>query len=126
MAKLQQKYRVDSDATHGRNGGAQQTVWENLMEMERFIGKAKEEDRGAVALVLDLTKEFERVSFLVVWAWATHFSQGRSCECFAVISSTRGGYSSKNVRQSRKRPSRPFCQGPSGVACCCALRCRMH
>ena len=27
----------------------------------------------AVALVLDLAKAFERVSLLVVWAWATHF-----------------------------------------------------
>ena len=46
--------------------------WEILMDMERFNGKAKEEDQGAVAL--DLAKAFERVSLLVVWAWATHFS----------------------------------------------------
>ena len=74
MAKWQQKYRVDSDATDGRNGGAQRTVWEAMMEMERFMGKAKAEDQGALALVLDLAKAFERVSLLVVWAWATHFS----------------------------------------------------
>ena len=37
-------------------------------------GRAKAEDQGAVALVLDLAKAFERVSFLEVWAWATHFS----------------------------------------------------
>ena len=67
----QQKYRVDWDATDGRDGGAQQTVWEILMEMERFYGKAKEEDQGAVALVLDLAKSFERFS-LPVCAWATH------------------------------------------------------
>ena len=36
MAKWQQKYRVDWDAIDGRNGGAQQTVWEILLEMERF------------------------------------------------------------------------------------------
>ena len=58
MAKWQQKCRVDWDATDGRNGGAQRTVWEVLMEMERFMGKAKEEDQGAVALVLDLLKAF--------------------------------------------------------------------
>ena len=40
------------------------------MEMERFDGKAKEEDQGALTLVLDL----ERVSLPVVWAWATHLS----------------------------------------------------
>ena len=32
------------------------------------------EEQGAVALVLDLAKAFERVSLPVVWAWATHFS----------------------------------------------------
>ena len=73
VAKWQQKYRVDWDAIDGRNGGAQQTVWEVLLEMKRFNGRAKAEDRGAVALVLDFAKAFERVSLLVVWAWATHF-----------------------------------------------------
>ena len=43
------------------------------MEVKRFNGKAKEEDQGAVALVLDPAKAFERVSLPVVWA-ATHFS----------------------------------------------------
>ena len=40
---------MDWDATEGRSGGAQQTVWEVLMEMERFDGTAKKEDQGAVA-----------------------------------------------------------------------------
>ena len=61
------------------------------MEMERFSGRAKaddhgavaverfkyqagEEELGAVALVLDLAKALERVSLTVVWSWATHFS----------------------------------------------------
>ena len=74
VAKWQQKYRVDWDATDGRNGGAQRTVWEVLVEMERFNGKAKAEEQGAVALVSDLAKAFELVNLLVVWAWATHFS----------------------------------------------------
>ena len=59
-------YRVDWDATDGRNGVAQQTVWEILMEMERVDGKAKDEDQGAFALVLDLAQAFERVSLPVV------------------------------------------------------------
>ena len=71
VAKWQQKYRVEWDATDGRNGGTQRTVWEVLMEMHRFNGKAKAEDQGAVALVLDLATAFERVSLLVVWAWST-------------------------------------------------------
>ena len=44
------------------------------MEMERFKYRAGEEDLGAVGLVLDLAKAFERVSLPVVWAWATHLS----------------------------------------------------
>ena len=35
VAKWQQKFRVDWDATDGRNGGAQRRVWEVLMEMVR-------------------------------------------------------------------------------------------
>ena len=36
VAKWQQKNRVDWDATDDRNGGAQRSVWEVLMEMERY------------------------------------------------------------------------------------------
>ena len=36
VAKWQHKYQVDWDATDGRNGGAQRTVWEVMMDMERF------------------------------------------------------------------------------------------
>ena len=60
---------------------------EILLVMERFKYQAGEKDQGMVALVLDLAKAFERVSFLVVWAWATHFSFPRKilpvlCGCF--------------------------------------------
>ena len=90
MAKWQQKYCVDWDATDGRNGGAHQTVWEVLMEMERFKYRARKEDLGAVALVLDLAEAFERVSLPVVWAWATHFSFPRKIlRCFAGTSCGR-------------------------------------
>ena len=74
VTKWQMKYRVDWDGTDGRNGGAQQRCGKYLMDMERCNGKAKEEDQGAVALVLDMAMAFECVSFPVVWAWATHFS----------------------------------------------------
>ena len=73
VAEWQQKYRVDWDAIDGRNGGSQQTVWEILLEKEKFKYRAGEKDQGASALVLDLAKAFERVSLPVVWAWATHF-----------------------------------------------------
>ena len=67
-------FLIPKNVTSGRNGGAQRTVWEILVEMERFDGKAKKQDQGALALVLDLAKAFERVSHPVVWARATHFS----------------------------------------------------
>ena len=127
--KWHQRYRIEWDATDGRNGGAQRTVWENVMEMERLKYRAGEEELGAVALVLDLAKVFERVSLEVVWAWATQLqpaSQGRSCGCHAGTWSTRGGCRSKDVRRSRSGPSRPSCQGHSGVACFYASCCRMY
>ena len=40
VAKWQQKYGVNWDAADDRNGGAQQTVWEILFEMERFKYRA--------------------------------------------------------------------------------------
>ena len=49
VAKWQQKYRVDSDATDGRDGGAQRTMREFL-----FVLGVGCEVLGAVALVLDL------------------------------------------------------------------------
>ena len=68
------------------------------MEMERFDGKAKEGEKVAVALVLDLAKAFERVSLPVVWAWATHFSFPRKImRVLCGTSSTRGEYSLKDV-----------------------------
>ena len=76
VAEWQLKYRVEWDVRDGRNGGAQRTVWEILMEMDSFDGKAKEGEQGAVALVLDLAKAFERVSLPVVWAWATQDISG--------------------------------------------------
>ena len=48
---------------------------EILMEMERFNGKAKEGEQGAVALVLDLAKAFEKVGLPMVWALATNLLQ---------------------------------------------------
>ena len=111
VAKWQMKYRVDWDGIDGRNGGAQETVWEILMNMERFYGKAKEEDQGAVALFWTWRKPSSVSASL--WSGLrrrTPVSQERSCECCAVIWSTRGGYSSKDVRRSRFGPSRPSCQ----------------
>ena len=62
VAKWQLKYRVDWDATDGRNGGAQRSAWEVLMDMERLVESKSTRKQGAVALVLDLAKAFGRVS----------------------------------------------------------------
>ena len=56
--------------TRRRNEGAQHTVRELLLEMEKFRYRAGETEQGAVAPVLDLANAFERVSLPVVWAWA--------------------------------------------------------
>ena len=75
VAQSQQKYRVDWDVTSWRNGGAQRYSMGSIDGHGDLMERAKAEDRGAVALVSDLSKAFERVSLLVVWAWAwaTHF-----------------------------------------------------
>ena len=46
----------------GRNGGAERTVWETLLEMERIHRRAGAKDPAAITQVLDLAKAFERVS----------------------------------------------------------------
>ena len=76
---------AEMEEPHGRNGGAQQTVWEILMEMERFKYRAGEEDLGAVALVLDLATAFERVSLPVVRAWAAPDSHGHLARVEALL-----------------------------------------
>ena len=127
VAKWQQRCRIEWDATDGRNGGAQRTIWEILVEMERFKYRAREEVLGAVALVLDLAKALERVSPL--WCGPgrhTSASQGRSCGCFVGFSSTRAECTSKDVWRSRSRLSRLSCQGRSGVDCFYGSCCRMH
>ena len=58
---------------HGRNGRAERTVWETLLEMDKS-DRAGETNHGAITLVLDLAEASERVSRPVVYAWATHFN----------------------------------------------------
>ena len=63
VAKWQQKYRVERDATDGRDGGAECTVWETLLEMTRFNYHTGGRDPGTIALVVDLAKALERPVF---------------------------------------------------------------
>ena len=126
VAKWQMKYRVDWDATDGRNGGAQQTAWEIVMELEGFYGKANQK-----RVKERWFSTWRKPSSVSASLWSglgrrTSVSQERSCECCAFMSGTRGGYSLKDVRRSRYGPSRPSCQGRSGVACSYVLCCRMR
>ena len=111
-------------APEGRNGGAQHTVWEVLMEMERFYGRAKAE---AVVLVLDLAKAFERVTLPVVWAGATDFSFPRR-----ILRVLCGYFEHQRRLQIEGCAAEPLTtitailQGPSEVACFYALFCRMR
>ena len=93
-----------------------------LMEMERFDGKAKEGEQGAVALVLDLAKAFERVSLRrgVGLGNALQLPKEVLAVAVRVLSSTRGECSSKDAWQSRSGPSRLFCLP---VFACCTARC---
>ena len=99
--------------------GADRTVWETLLETDRLNYFAGERDQGAIALVLDLAKAFERVSLPV--GRRSSILPGRFCVCYATISQPSGGCSSKDVWRSRSRPSRPVSLGQNGVACSCAI-----
>ena len=109
VAKWQYTYRIEWDATDGRNG------W-SLVEMERFNYQAREKNQGAVA--------WQKPSSASVLQWCglgQHFSifLRRSCEFCGV-------FSLKDAWRNRSRPSRPFSLDPRGVACLYVLCCRTH
>ena len=75
MAKWQQKYRVDWDATDGRNGGA------SADSVGNFDGKGKvslEKQRKKIKERWHRFSTWRRPSSVSAsrwsWAWATHFS----------------------------------------------------
>ena len=93
------------DATDGRNGGAERTVWETLLEMVRIVIRAPASDHVGAGPGKG------------VWA-----GQSPSClgsgdvlqfpkEDFAcvvrLLLSTTGGHSLKGASRDRSRPSRP-------------------
>ena len=100
----------------------------NFDGMDRFSGHAKGVDQGAVALVLDQAKVFERVSLPVVWAWATHFSFPRKTSrvLLWLFRATEEGAVRRMCGRAATNLHGHFARIPSGVACCCALCCRMH
>ena len=108
VLRWQQEYRVEWDATDGRNGQIA-LCGKPLSHMRRFDYRAGEKDQGTITLVLDVAKTLQRVSLPVVWAWATF--PKRFCVCSAVTSSIRGEFNLKDVQRSCSRPSRPFFVG---------------
>ena len=89
VAKWQQRYRVDWDASDGRYGGAQRKVWEVLMEMKRFNGKAKQKIKEPGPWSWTWRRHSSESASLRFWAWATHFSFSRkNLRCFTGISNT--------------------------------------
>ena len=65
----QHTFRVKKDATGRRNGGAERTVWEVLLDKERFTHQAGEKEQGAIALCLFWQDPFGRSACQC----ATHF-----------------------------------------------------
>ena len=101
VAKWQQRYRIEWHAFDCRNGGAQRTVRENLMVMERFKIPSKGRRFGSNGLGAGPGEGLRAGQYPVVWAWATHSSFPRKilrvpCECYAGTFSIRGECSSKD------------------------------
>ena len=128
VAKWQQRYWIDRDATDGRNGGAQRTVWEILMDMEKSKHRAGEEDSGSGGLGSGPGEGLRarRRPCGLGLGDASQLPMDDLAGASVGILSTRGDCSSKDVWRSRSRPSRLSCQGRSGVACFHELCCRMH
>ena len=61
VSRWQEVHRVGWDATDGRNGVAEPTVWATLLGMDRFDYRAGETDQRAITLFLDLAKAVGRV-----------------------------------------------------------------
>ena len=119
---------MDWDAIDGRNGGAQQTVWGILMEMERFDGKGNGTRSRSLGLGSEPGEGLRagQSSCGVGLGGAHQLPKEDLASAVRVFLSIRGECSSKDVWRSRSRPKRPFCEGQSGVCLLPRLCCRMH
>ena len=117
------EWRRWNSVGEGRNKpAAERTVWEILLEMERFKYQAGEKYQGAVALVLGVAQAFKHVSLFVVWAWATHFNLPRKIlrVLCGYLEHQRGVHFQGCVAEPLQTIT-PFSQGRSGAACSCVL-----
>ena len=124
VAKWQQKYRVDWDAADGATwrssahsvgslDGNGKVLWQSKRRGSRSRGFGSGPGKGVRACGLRLGDTLQ-------------LPKEEYCGYCAFTLSTRDVCNSKDARQSRSRPSRLSCQGPSGVACFYALCCRMR
>ena len=105
VAKWQYKYRIGWDATDGRKGGAQRTVWEILLVMERFKYQTGEKDQS---LGLGFGGSFRVCQSPSGMGLGDAFQLSQKEFAGAGTSSTSGVFSSKGAWRSRSRPLRPF------------------
>ena len=125
VAKWQKKYRVE----WGRHG------------LSKRRSSTKSMGNIGWRWRVSMVEQRRKLKVRSPWCWTWHVSGSPSgvglgnalqlpeedlAWCRAGGSSTRGVYSSKDVRRSRSRPSRPSCQDPSGVVCFCVLFCKMR
>ena len=113
VTRWQQRHRVRWDATDGRNGGAERTVWETLLEMERFDFRAGEPRPTSDHMCLRVGLSFgcgpgRRMSnfFRRFWVCCAVLSSIRGA--FSSEECIRGAFSSKSASRSFSRPSPPF------------------
>ena len=121
VSRWKEKHRAGWDATVGRNGGSERTVWETLFTMDGFDGSRNE---GAITLVLHLASALERVSLPIVWAWLMYFDFTKKnlhvlCDCSEHLRRVQ-------FEGRRSRPSWPSSLGQSGVACSFAVCFKMY
>ena len=120
VAKWQQRYRVDRDATDGRHGEAQRTGWENVIARENKstsqsgspglgLGEGLRAGQSPCGVGLGDALQLPEEDIAGVM-WVLRAPE----EC-----SLKDG-------RSRTRPSRQSCQDQSEVACFYVLCCRMH
>ena len=95
VAKWQHKDRIEWDTTDGRNGGAQRTVWETLLGMDRYHHAGEKERLRWCLIRRQPWRELAFQSCGLGRRIST--SPQRSCVCYAASSNTSGGYSSKDV-----------------------------
>ena len=101
------------------------------MEMERYYGKAKAEQKQRIEGCdlrprpgegIRASQPFCGLGFGDAFQLPKEDLEGS----MRLLLSTRDVCSSKDLRQSCSRPSRQYCQGPSGAVCGYVLYCTMR